>query len=64
MKINFKIIDMTTAISKNLLNYLELFRPRPLLARPPLLAISRCFSGSIAAKPRLLLFCAIMLCFL
>jgi hypothetical protein len=30
-------------------------RPPPWLALPPLLAISRCFAGSIAAKPRLLL---------
>ena len=28
-------------------------RPPPWLALPPLLAISRCFAGSIAAKPRL-----------
>jgi len=27
-------------------------RPPPWLALPPLLAISRCFAGSIAAKPR------------
>jgi len=27
-------------------------RPPPWLAFPPLLAISRCFAGSIAAKPR------------
>jgi hypothetical protein len=27
-------------------------RPPPWLALPPLLAISRCFSGLIAAKPR------------
>jgi len=33
---------------------LELFgrRPPPWLARPPFAAISRCFSGLIAAKPR------------
>ena len=38
-------------------------RPPPWLAFPPLLAISRCFAGSIAAKPRfdpLLLVAAIM----
>jgi hypothetical protein len=29
------------------------FRPPPWLALPPLLAISRCLAGSIAAKPRL-----------
>jgi hypothetical protein len=29
-----------------------LLRPPPWLALPPLLAISRCFSGLIAAKPR------------
>jgi hypothetical protein len=29
------------------------FRPPPWLALPPLLAISRCFAGSIAANPRL-----------
>jgi hypothetical protein len=29
-----------------------LLRPPPWLALPPLLAISRCFSGSIAANPR------------
>jgi len=28
-------------------------RPPPWLALPPLLAISRCFAGSIAANPRL-----------
>jgi hypothetical protein len=28
------------------------FRPPPWLALPPLLAISRCLAGSIAAKPR------------
>jgi hypothetical protein len=27
-------------------------RPPPWLARPPFAAISRCFSGLIAAKPR------------
>ena len=27
-------------------------RPPPWLALPPLLAISRCFAGSIAANPR------------
>jgi hypothetical protein len=27
-------------------------RPPPWLAFPPLLAISRCFAGSMAAKPR------------
>ena len=32
---------------------LALLRPPPWLARPPLLAISLCFAGSIAAKPRL-----------
>jgi len=31
---------------------LELRRPPPWLALPPLLAISRCFAGSIAANPR------------
>jgi hypothetical protein len=31
---------------------LELLRPPPWLALPPLLAISRCFAGSIAANPR------------
>jgi len=38
-------------------------RPPPWLALPPLLAISRCFAGSIAAKPRfdpLVLVAAIM----
>jgi hypothetical protein len=30
-----------------------LLRPPPWLALPPLLAISRCFAGSIAANPRL-----------
>lgn len=37
---------------QRLLVLLALLRPPPWLARPPLLAISRCFAGSIAAKPR------------
>jgi hypothetical protein len=31
---------------------LALLRPPPWLALPPLLAISRCLAGSIAANPR------------
>ena len=37
---------------QRLLVLFALLRPPPWLARPPLLAISRCFAGSIAANPR------------
>ncbi len=39
-------------VAQRLVLLLALLRPPPWLARPPLLAISRCFAGSIAAKPR------------